>query len=47
MKLNTDGAFKANSDMASARGIVRNEYRNSISRFALNKGPDLSILAEL
>ena len=47
MKLNTDRAFKVNSGMTSAAGIIRDEDGNWISKSALNIRPCSSILAEL
>ena len=35
-KLNTDGAFKANSRMASVGGIIRDENGNWLAGFAFH-----------
>ena len=45
-KLNTDGAFKANSIMVFACGIIRDENGNWLVGFAFHIGPSSSLQTE-
>ncbi|CAA7042861.1 unnamed protein product [Microthlaspi erraticum] len=47
MKINTDGAFRGNPGLATARGVLRDQYGAWCGGFALNIGICTAPLAEL
>ena len=47
VKLNTNGVFKSSPGIASAGGVIRDEYSIWISGFAFHIGPGSSVLGKL